>query len=182
MVWNDTMIRAWTSSGGSDSFDTECINPASLDLRLGNKIRRVDPIWEVLDKDQIKRMQRDDVFQHVPRWDTAIEFSSYWLQPGEFVLCHSAETITMPDNAVAILASKSSMGRIGLEHLHAGYVDPKFSGQLTWEFHNVAPWPIELIPGTRLMQLVIMSMTGSAEKGYDLTGRYQHQTGPTPAR
>ena len=41
----------------------------------------------------------------------------------------------------AALYSKSSTGRIGLEHLHAGWIDPGFCGQLTLEFKNVAPWP-----------------------------------------
>jgi dCTP deaminase len=84
--------------------------------------------------------------------------------------------------ACAELFSKSSTGRIGLEHLHAGWIDPGFRGQLTLEFKNVAPWPILLQPGKRYMQMVVHDLVAPAARDYSQTGRYQNQTGATPAR
>jgi deoxycytidine triphosphate deaminase len=115
------------------------------------------------------------------RWDDPLVFKTYVLWPGRFVLCHSAETTTIPRDAIATLYSKSSVGRDGLEHLHAGYGDQGFEGQWTWEFINVAPWPIILEVGKRYMQLVLMEAEVPMTD-YSKTGRYQNQLGPTPSR
>lgn len=152
MIWNDVRLREW--------FGDSNINPASIDLCLGNGLCVATP----------------------EGWREPVQFDTYDLKPGEFVLCHSAEYVKMPTNAIGMLFSKSSTGRIGLEHLHAGYVDPGFHGELTFEFHNVAPWPITLVAGKRIMQLVMVSMESAPENDYTITGRYNGQVGPTPAR
>ena len=103
------------------------------------------------------------------------------LESGEFILCCSLEVVHLPVNCCGILYSKSSTGRMGLEHMHAGYIDPGFRGQLTFEFHNVAPWPIRLMPGRRVMQMCIDQMIAPAAEDYSRTGRYQGQVGATPA-
>jgi deoxycytidine triphosphate deaminase len=122
--------------------------------------------------------------QHMPQWGDAMTMPAdgIELQPGQFILCCTMETVAIPNDACAALFSKSSTGRIGLEHLHAGWIDPGFVGQLTLEFKNVAPWPILLQPGKRYMQMVVYDLTAPAERDYSMTGRYQGQTGATPAR
>jgi dCTP deaminase len=119
-----------------------------------------------------------------PQWGAEREMSKsgYRLEPGEFILCCTMETVAIPNDACAALFSKSSTGRIGLEHLHAGWIDPGFVGQLTLEFKNVAPWPILLQPGKRLMQMVVYDLVEPPARDYSQTGHYQNQTGATPAR
>ncbi len=154
-----------------DLIDPECINPASLDLRLGNKIKIPCDYWNDPE-------QREKAFvNNWPRWTDEIELRTWILQPGQFVLCHSIEVITIPDNMAGFLISKSSTGRIGLEHLHAGYFDPGFVGQAVWEFTNVAPWPIKLEYGQRIMQMVLVSTSQVPDRTYAETGRYQGQRG-----
>jgi deoxycytidine triphosphate deaminase len=177
MIWNDERIAAWAASGGVTPFDKSCVNPASLDLRLGNRIRLTRRKWLMHNDAKVNR--------HTPAselWQDEFEFEKYRLSPGEFVLCHSLEFTRIPDTSIATLYSKSSTGRIGLEHLHAGYGDCGFVGEWTWEFFNAAPWPIELIAGERVMQLVFMDMCAKPSRTYQETGRYQNQTGPTAAR
>ena len=65
---------------------------------------------------------------------------------------------------------------------NSGYGDPGFNGQWTWELHNNAPWKIRLVPGKRYMQMVVYDLTAPAARDYSMTGRYQNQTGATPAR
>jgi dCTP deaminase len=88
----------------------------------------------------------------------------------------------MPSDAAGTLFSKSSTGRILLEHLHAGYFDPDFHGQATFEFFNDGPWAIEMRPGERLVQLRLEQMIAPPLKSYLETGHYNGQSGPTPAK
>lgn len=178
MIWNDSKISAWASSGGVTPFDASCVNPASLDLRLGNRIAIPLRYWSYTHSP--KPVTRQTLAEDI--WKDTVEFEKYRLAPGEFVLCHSLEFTRIPDTSIATLYSKSSTGRIGLEHLHAGYGDCGFAGEWTWEFFNAAPWPIELIAGERVMQLVFMDMVAAPSRTYKETGRYNGQTGPTPAR
>lgn len=177
MVWNDARISEWAQSGGVTPFDAACVNPASLDLRLGDKIRLPRRSWLMKQDGKVNRFTPAEEL-----WQDEFEFEKYKLRSGEFVLCHSLEITHIPDSAIATLYSKSSTGRIGLEHLHAGYGDCGFFGQWTWEFFNAAPWPIELRAGDRIMQLVFIDMIAPPTRTYKDTGRYQGQTGPTPAK
>ena len=175
MVLNDKLLR---EISGGDWF----INPASVDLRLGDTIRVAHPIWSVLSIEACRMLDMMGMFDQLPKWGAPVKFSTYMMEPDEFVLCHSLEPVDVPDDCIALLFSKSSTGRNGLEHLHAGVGDPGFKGQWTWELKNAAPWPIRLVPGQRLMQHVMIRMVEQPERSYAETGRYQNQSGPTVAR
>jgi deoxycytidine triphosphate deaminase len=201
-AWNDVRYKQHPSVS---PFEAALINPASVDLRLGNQLRRVHPLWAHLSPATLDDMCNGKVLPYyaenlmtseevaayraggcaidaLPKWGEVETFTTAWLMPGEFVLCSSLETVTVPDDAVALLFSKSSTGRIGLEHLHAGLGDPGFVGAWTWELHNVAPWPIRLEAGKRLMQHIFIRLDAAPLQTYATTGRYQGQQGPTPAR
>jgi dCTP deaminase len=182
-IWNDrTIIEYCNSSALVTPFDAALVNPASIDLRLGASYRLPAPMWQssgtriaVADPAHLATL---------PTWGDELQMPAEGivLQPGQFILCCSMETVCIPVDAAAFLVSKSSMGRVGLEHLHAGLADPGFRGQWTWELHNVAPWPIALIPGRRYMQMVVYDLVEPPARDYSMTGRYQNQTGATPAR
>jgi dCTP deaminase len=108
------------------------------------------------------------------------------LHPGEFVLGSTAERVALPDDLVARLEGKSSLGRLGLLiHSTAGFVDAGFSGHLTLELSNVANLPITLYPGMKIGQISFLRMTTPAERPYGSAGtgsKYQGQRGPTPSR
>lgn len=118
MIWNDARIKEWASSGGVTPYDASLVNPASLDLRLGNQIRLPQARWSMLWNQPIGRKTPASEL-----WTDATEFDTVILLPGQFVLCHSLEYTTLPANASAQLISKSSTGRIGLEHLHCLHGD-----------------------------------------------------------
>ena len=162
-IWNDVLLHDYCNRCALVApFDAANVNPASIDLRLGTSYRLdVAGGWS-------------DELQMPPE--------GIWLQPGEFVLCCTLETVAIPIDASAALFSKSSMGRMGLEHLHAGWIDPGFCGQLTLELKNVASTPRLIVPGKRYMQMVVYDLTAPAARDYSQTGRYQGQQGATPAR
>ena len=178
MVYHDTLIHEWAEDGGVIPYDSMYVNPASIDLRLGNTIRTPRWYWKPI---LWRLAHRLDLLQ----WTEPREFNTYLLKPGEFVLCSSMEITRIPDDMIAILFSKSSTGRRGIEHLHAGYGDPGFGDNerggtgWTWELQNVAPWPHLLEAGEPLMQLILARLVDYPQETYKHTGHYNEQLGPT---
>jgi dCTP deaminase len=92
--------------------------------------------------------------------------------------------VMLPDDLVARLEGKSSLGRLGLLiHSTAGYVDPGWDGYLTLELSNVANLPITLYPGMKIGQISFFRLTTPAETPYGRgRNKYQGQRGPTASR
>ena len=102
------------------------------------------------------------------------------------MLGSTLERVTLPDDLVARLEGKSSLGRLGLLiHSTAGFIDPGWDGHVTLELSNVANLPITIYYGMKIGQLSFVQMTEPAESPYGSSGlgsKYQGQTGPTPSR
>jgi dCTP deaminase len=154
MILPDFKIRQWAASGGMDPFNPNHVNPASVDLTLGQSY--IDLATEE---------------EHALTGPIC-------LAPGEAILATTAEFIRLPSIYAATVYLKSSMARLGLDHALAGWVDPGFEGTLTLELHSHRT--IELRPCQRVIQLVLSVMESRPQTGYD--GRYQGQRGPTMAR
>lgn len=83
-----------------------------------------------------------------------------FLHPGEFVLAATLEYFRFPDDLAGRIEGRSSWGRLGLlVHATAGFVDPGYSGALTFELGNVGRLPVELKPGLRLGQICFFQMS-----------------------
>jgi len=108
------------------------------------------------------------------------------LHPGEFVLGSTLERVTLPDDLVARLEGKSSLGRLGLLiHSTAGFIDPGWDGHVTLELSNVANLPITIYHGMKIGQVSFMQLSEPASAPYGsstLGSKYQGQRGPTPSR
>jgi dCTP deaminase len=108
------------------------------------------------------------------------------IHPGEFVLGRTEEHVAIPDDVVARIEGKSSLGRLGLiVHATAGFVDPGFSGTLTLEITNFNSVPIVLRPGLPIAQLSFMTLDRAAERPYghpDLGSHYHGQVEATESR
>jgi dCTP deaminase len=102
------------------------------------------------------------------------------------VLGSTLERIRLPDDLVARLEGKSSLGRLGLLiHSTAGFIDPGWDGHVTLELSNVANLPITIYYGMPIGQLSFVLLTEPAETPYGadkLGSKYQGQRGPTPSR
>jgi dCTP deaminase len=94
--------------------------------------------------------------------------------------------VRLPDDLVARLEGKSSLGRLGLLiHSTAGFIDPGWDGHVTLELSNVANLPITIYFGMKIGQLSFVQLTEPAAKPYGSGGlgsKYQGQKGPTPSR
>jgi dCTP deaminase len=108
------------------------------------------------------------------------------LHPGEFVLGSTLERIRLPDDLVARLEGKSSLGRLGLLiHSTAGFIDPGWDGHVTLELSNVANLPVTIYPEMKIGQISFVQLTEPAETPYGtgaIGSKYQGQRGPTPSR
>ena len=164
----DYQIKHYSENWGMVTpFDDDYINPASLDVRLGNNL-----------KIEGRHPQSGDWCD----WDMST-MGPYVLSPGEFVLGHTLETVKIPDHLECQFQLKSSRAREGLEHLLAGYIDPGFEGQITLELKNVKRFKtITLTPGMRVGQLRFGILDQRPLKSYQFTGRYMNDTGAVPSK
>ena len=98
----------------------------------------------------------------------------------------AGKRVTLPDDLVARLEGKSSLGRLGLLiHSTAGFVDPSFEGNLTLELSNVANLPITIYPAMKIGQISFFRLSTPAERPYGSSqtkSKYQGQRGPTASR
>lgn len=144
------------------------IQPASVDIRLGNTFSVVEDlpsgVITLEDKIDYKTIRTD----------------TYVLLPGQFVLATTMEYIALPDNLTAFVEGRSSLGRMGLFIQNAGWVDPGFRGEITLELFNANRCAIALRAGRRVGQLVFAEMDQSARHPY--SGKYQGQRGATGSR
>ena len=179
MVLSDRTIREETEAGRIviDPFEPSNIQPSSVDLRVDRKFR-VFHNWGHPYIDVRKEME--DLTELVE----AEGDKPFILHPGEFVLGQTLERVTLPNDLVARLEGKSSLGRLGLLiHSTAGFVDSGFSGNLTLELSNVANLPITIYYGMPIGQISFMRMDGPVDRAYGEAGsKYQGQDEPTASR
>ena len=181
MVLSDHTIRAEIEAGRIviDPFDGGLIQPSSVDVRVDRKFRVFHnsrhPYIDV-------RKPMEDLTELVEVAGDA----PFVLHPGEFVLGQTLECVTLPDDIVARLEGKSSLGRLGLLiHSTAGFIDPSWHGNLTLELSNVANLPITIYHGMPIGQISFMRMDGPVEHAYgarEAGSKYQGQAEPTASR
>ena len=108
------------------------------------------------------------------------------IHPGEFCLGRTLEWVELPDDIVARIEGKSSLGRLGLiVHATAGFCDPGWRGTLTLELNNLTRVPIKLYPGLEIAQLSFMTLDRPGERPYgspELGSHYQGQRAATESR
>jgi dCTP deaminase len=179
VVLSDRTIRSEIEAGRIviDPFDPALVQPSSVDVRVDRQFRVFHNA----------RYPYIDVRQPMDGLTELVEVAGdepFILHPGEFVLGQTLERVELPDDIVARLEGKSSLGRLGLLiHSTAGFVDSGFSGNLTLELSNVANLPITIYHGMPIGQLSFMRMDAPVERSYGAKeGKYQGQTEPTPSR
>ncbi len=178
MVLSDRDIRAEIAAGRIviDPFIPEAIQPSSVDLHLDRRFRVF----------RNSRYPYIDVRVDQPDMTELVEIAGddpFILHPGEFVLGSTLERVELPNDLVARLEGKSSLGRLGLLiHSTAGYVDPGWEGNLTLELSNVANLPITLYDGMKIGQISFQRLSSPAEVGYgeaSIGSKYRGQRDPT---
>ena len=159
-------------------FNEKSVQPASYDVTMDNQFR----VFKNTQKAYLDVKEDFSEFMElikIPKGKPLI------IHPGEFLLGTTAEKISVPDDLVAQLMGRSSIGRLGIiVHATAGFIDPGFSGFITLEMTNVANIPIALYPGMRIGQVSFTRLTSSAKNPYSAKrgSKYSGQKGPTVSR
>ena len=170
MILSDKTLQAMLSAETLKitPLDPSQIQPASVDIRLGNTFSVVEdsPSGMINMENEI-------------RYKT-ITCDTYILLPNQFVLATTLEFFDLPDDLTAFVEGRSSLGRMGLFIQNAGWVDPGFKGEITLELYNANRCAIELKAGRRIGQLVFAKMDAPALNPYN--GKYQGQKGATGSR
>lgn len=156
-------------------FDESLINPNSLDIRLGYHFSIVtyDFKWD--------KGTATSGYPYINPLDpstfktVASEGRSIIVPPKSFVLASLMEDISLPDYICGEVRGKSSLGRLGLDNSScAGWLDAGFQGVITIELFNHADYGIKLSSEMKIGQ-IIFNKTETADKPYNIKGRYQNQ-------
>ncbi len=178
VILSDRDIRSAIDAGRIviDPFSPDAIQPSSIDLHVDRRFRVF----------RNSRYPFIDVREEQPDLTELVEIDAeqpFILHPGEFVLGSTLERVVLPDDLVARLEGKSSLGRLGLLiHSTAGYVDPGWDGNLTLELSNVANLPITLYYGMKIGQISFQQMSSPVEVAYGdsrIGSKYRGQRDPT---
>ncbi|MDQ6774832.1 MAG: dCTP deaminase [Actinomycetota bacterium] len=162
-----------------EPWDPGLVQPASVDLRLGDSFR-------VFHNHRASAIDLRRPPENLTEEVIVPEGESFVIHPGEFCLGRTLEFVELPDDIVARIEGKSSLGRLGLiVHATAGFCDPGWKGTLTLELNNLTRVPIILHPGLPIAQLSFMALDRPALRPYgspDLGSHYQGQIAATESR
>jgi dCTP deaminase len=170
VILSDWQIRYYEQLDAIvEPFDPELLNPASIDVRLGNRL-----MIEVADERELIEIDISKRTAEHP----------YWLLPDEFCLAETIETFNLPRFIAAQFVLKSSRAREGYQHLLAGFCDPGWHGsKLTLELKNARRFhDLPLYPGLKIGQMVFRKMCTSPLKDYSETGRYNKDVKVTASK
>lgn len=167
MIWGDKRLQGLIDAGMIDNSYAGSVNPASVNLRLGNTF--LSPIPAVVKLGGEMPYEKRRIGKGV----------TIAIKPGEFMLATTLECVEIPQDAAAFVQGRSSIGRIGLTVQNAGFIDPGSRGHITLELKNDSPCTILLYPGYPVVQLVYMD-AADVSRGY--CGKYNGQVDATGSR
>lgn len=144
-------------------FEESLVNPASLDVRLGDHL--------LIESAESPRLIRYPLHKHT-------EANPYEFTPHQFCLAPTIETFNMPTFVAGEFRLKSSRAREGLDQALAVWLDPGWHGSvLTMELRNNRQLhPVLLWPGMKIGQIVFHLMSQTPQVDYSKTGRYNNDT------
>lgn len=157
--------------------DEKQIQPSSVDLRIGDEFKG----FTIVTKPYIDPFDKTNLESYMHSI-TVEEGEPFIIHPGEFTLATTHEYVKLPEDIVARVEGRSSIGRLGITmHVTAGYIDPGFEGRITLEISNIGKMPVALYPGQRVCQIVFETMTSPSAKPYgheDRDSKYMGQRSP----
>jgi len=179
VVLSDKDIKEYIKSGKLVINGEIKVDPCSVDLRLGN-IFRIFRSTEITHIDTKKGIDGKHMELVEKKEDEA-----FVIHPRELVLAMTKESIRMPDDLVATLDGRSSLGRLGVVvHSTANSFDPGFEGFPTLEISNISKVPVKLWPGSRVCRLTFTKLSSPCDVSYDKRecSKYKKQSGPEASK
>lgn len=163
------LVNVEMSEGVTGEELVKQINPASLDLTIGTKYRRAMKCTDDVTYG-FKHDREAEVYAGEKYWKRCTAKSGHiLLMPGDAVLAVTREYIKMPLNLSGQIFTKSTLGRMFINHMMAGFVDPGFQGRITLELVNEGPHCVKIPVGARVVQMILSKLD---KKAAPYSGRY----------
>ncbi len=149
------------------SFNKKNIRPVGIRMHLGNKLLIAEPnqVIDLTQSEDLKYKQID------------LSREEFYLDPGQFVLGSTYETIKTAPTILAILDGRSTIARLGLTtHITAAIIDGTYEKPhaATLEIKNVGNFRIRLKVGDPIAMMIF------AELSEPVTLSLQTQYGTNP--
>jgi len=141
----------------------EQIGASTVDFRLGRVFRkyRSEVCTIDLTQDSIERIQREETeIIEVPLDGELV------IHPGEFLLGLTVEEIRLPANISGLIATRSSIARLGLSVVEQPLIHPGYEGSVALQLRNTLDRPIKLKPLLVICQVMFILGTNTAERPY----------------
>lgn len=113
------------------------------------------------------------------------EGDAFMMQPGEFALASTMESLELPDDLLARLEGRSSIARLGITvHSTAAVFEPGWSGTATMELSNLGRMAVALYPGMRICSFTFQQLLNPAQVPYSrkANAKYAGQLNPRASR
>lgn len=184
MILSDRDIQHALRSGLiriSPSIDSKTqLGSCSVDLRLGKQFR-------VFNHSTIAYIDPTDVktSQDMMREVVLKKGQPFILQPGDFVLATTVETITLPSTLIGRLEGRSSLGRLEIVvHSTASIFDAGWHGVVVMELGNLGRMPVALYPGMRICSMTFEELSSPVLVPYTKkkAAKYVGQNAPLASR
>lgn len=161
---------------GISDLAPDAIQPASIDVRIGSDLKRaVKSGRPMIPGDQPIMADMSSPIDGL-----------YCIRPGEFYLGTTLERFEFGAGLAGKLEGRSGFGRMGLSvHSTAGWIDPGFQGEITFEITNFWPDPVLIGVGMKVAQICVFALQEPAIRPYGCSTRnssYQNQRGATASR
>jgi len=183
MVLSDVDIQRYIAEGKikiSPDLPAEQFGSCSVDFKLGNEFNVFEhsrnAYIDLRENKGIDGLMKSVI---VPAGEPFI------LQPREFVLAITEETLELADDVLGRLEGRSSLGRIGIiVHGTAGLFDPGWAGKATLELSNLGRMPVALYPGMRICSFTFEQLSTPSSVPYrkKAGSKYANQTRPLASR
>jgi dCTP deaminase len=183
MVLSDVDIRRYIEQRKiniTPPLPAEQFGSCSVDFRLGHEFS----VFEHSRHAFIDLKERAAI-QDIMRTITVPAGEAFILQPHEFALAITEETLELDDDVLGRLEGRSSLGRIGIiVHGTAGLFDPGWIGKATLELSNLGRMPVALYPGMRICSFTFEQLSSRVAVPYrkKAGNKYAGQDRPVASR
>lgn len=184
MILSDKDIKKYLQNG-QISIDpvpnlVKVLGSCSIDMRLGNSFRVFEHSKHAyIDPFDAKRSEEVTKLIEIKTGEPFI------LHPNDFVLATTIESFSLPDDLLARLEGRSSLGRLGVVvHSTASIFEPGWKGKIVMELGNLGTMPIALYPGMRICALTFEQLSTKVEVPYHKKkgAKYVNQDSPLASK
>jgi dCTP deaminase len=150
MILSDRDIRAALEEGRikvdpAPDLATQ-LGSVSIDFRLG----RTFMVFEHSRHSFIDPRQPQSIGEAMRTIEVAAD-EPFIMQPGDFALASTVESLELPDDLLGRLEGRSSIARLGITvHSTAAVFEPGWLGTATMELSNLGRMAVALYPGMRI--------------------------------